>query len=105
MSSRPVSPDVEMHVCGTCDSHLVQPLDWQPLASECWQVTLRCPECESCATGAFTAEECEAFDEELERGTDAIVCELAALETANFADEIERFALALQADLILPEDF
>lgn len=102
---RPSTSDVQMHVCGTCDSPLVQPIEWQPTSTECWQVTLRCPECESCATGVFTAEEVEAFDEELDRGMDEIVCDLATLETSIFQDEVERFAAALQADLILPEDF
>jgi hypothetical protein len=47
----------------------------------------------------------EAFEEELDRGVDAVTREYKHLMRANMADEIERFVRALTADAILPEDF
>ena len=45
------------------------------------------------------------LEEQLDDGIAAILLDLKRLATANMADEIERFAAALEANLILPEDF
>jgi hypothetical protein len=55
--------------------------------------------------GVFTQENVEAFDEELDRGNDALARDYKRLMRANMADEVERFVGALEADAILPEDF
>jgi hypothetical protein len=47
----------------------------------------------------------EAFDAELDQGTDALVADLRRLIEANTEDEIARFVAVLKADLLLPEDF
>ena len=53
----------------------------------------------------FAQEHCDRFDDELERGTDALTRDYKRLMTANLADEIERFTRALEVDAILPMDF
>ena len=68
-------------------------------------MTLRCPNCEWVGTGVFEQEVVEAFDEELDRGTETLVGDLKALIRANMEEQVERFAEALENDLILPEDF
>ena len=55
--------------------------------------------------GVFDQDTVERFDEELDRGTEALVRDLKRLMRANMEDEIERFVGALAADAILPEDF
>lgn len=95
----------DLHVCGSCDSQLVYPLDWEEAGATHWEVTLRCPNCEWCGTGIFEQSAVEAFDEELDRGTEALVGDLRRLMAANMEEEIERFVNALEADAILPEDF
>ena len=70
-----------------------------------WEVSLRCPNCEWRGTGIFTQDAVEQFDEELDRGTDALSRDLRRLSHANMQDEIERFSSALDADHILPDDF
>ena len=45
------------------------------------------------------------FDEELDRGADALARDYKRLMRANMAEEIDRFVGALDADAILPEDF
>ena len=104
---QPPSSDalVAIHVCGGCQSQLVQPIDWDRVSPSCWRIELRCPECDWHGTGAFTEEEVAAYDEELERGTDQILSDLSTLAAANFEEHVERFCAALQADLIRPEDF
>jgi len=96
---------VDLHVCAECGSHLVYPLEWEESGATHWEVALRCPECESRDSGVYEQDVVERFDEELDRGTELLVRDLKRLMQANMEDEIERFVTALDADLILPEDF
>ncbi|HEX2103458.1 MAG TPA: hypothetical protein VHF51_07385 [Solirubrobacteraceae bacterium] len=100
-----VEPTEDLHVCASCDSELVYPVDWDEAGDTHWEVTLRCPNCEWSGTGVFEQDVVERFDEELDRGTEALVRDLKRLMQANMEDEIERFVSALQADHIVPEDF
>jgi hypothetical protein len=94
-----------LHICPTCESNLVYPVEWSEASSTHWEVILRCPNCEWSHTGVFDQETVERFDVELDRGMDDLVEDLQRLEYANMEDEINRFAAALVADQILPEDF
>jgi hypothetical protein len=95
----------DLHICGHCDSELVYPLDWDEAGATHWDVTLRCPNCEWTGMGTFDQAVVEAFDEELDRGTEALVADLRRLMHANMEEEIVRFVSALDADALLPEDF
>jgi hypothetical protein len=95
----------DLHVCGSCESQLVYPTEWDEAGTTHWEVTLRCPNCEWTGTGIFEQELVERFDEELDRGTEALVRDLKRLAHANMEDEIERFCSALDGDHIVPEDF
>ena len=103
---RPTSEAAEdLHVCRTCESELVYPVDWEEAGNTHWEVMLRCPNCEWNGTGVFEQDIVERFDEELDRGTEALVRDLLRLMRANMEDDVERFVTALRADAILPEDF
>ena len=95
----------QLHVCGGCASQLVHPVEWDEAGASHWEVTLRCPNCEWSTTGVFHQELVERLDEELDRGTEALVRDLKRLMHANMEEEIERFVAALRADQILPMDF
>jgi hypothetical protein len=95
----------DLHVCGTCDSELVYPVEWDEAGPEHWEVTLRCPNCEWVGSGVYEQDHVERFDEELDRGTEALVRDLRRLMRANMEDEIDRFVDALEAGHIQPEDF
>jgi hypothetical protein len=95
----------ELHVCPECGSNLVYPTKWSEADPEHWHVTLRCPSCEYTESGTFHQALADRFDEELERGTQAIVRDLRRLTRANMAEEIDRFVAALDADGIQPMDF
>ncbi|HEV2820037.1 MAG TPA: hypothetical protein VGW11_05980 [Solirubrobacteraceae bacterium] len=104
--ARPASASANgLHVCPTCASKLVHPIDWREHGPEHWEVTLRCPECYGRTTGVHHESLVEALDVELDQGTEALLADLRHLMAANFEDEIARFAAALEADLVLPEDF
>jgi hypothetical protein len=95
----------DLHVCASCESELVYPTEWDEASTSHWEVALRCPNCEWTGTGIFEQEIVERFDEELDRGTEALVRDLKRLMHANMEEEIERFVSALDLDQILPEDF
>jgi hypothetical protein len=97
--------DEDLHICGSCGSDLVYPTEWSEAGSRHWEVSLRCPNCEWHGTGVFEQSVVERFDAHLDLGTEAVVADLRRLLKANMEGEIERFVSALDADLILPEDF
>jgi hypothetical protein len=105
----PVQPqqdeERDLHVCPDCNADLVYPVAWEEADESHWSITLRCPNCEWADDGVFPQEQCDRFDDELERGTDALTRDYKRLMTANLAEEIERFADALEGDHILPMDF
>jgi hypothetical protein len=99
-------PTVEdLHVCPDCASGLVYPVEWEEADEVRWEVELRCPNCEWSTVGVYAQETVDRFDEELDRGSEALVRDLRRLTRANMEDEVERFVRALHADAILPEDF
>ncbi len=95
----------ELHICAVCSSDLVQPVAWQEASNSRWELTLHCPNCLWTETGTFDAEQIAAFEEQLEDGVRAVLDDLQRLARVNMSEEIDRFAAALHADVILPEDF
>ena len=95
----------ELHVCPTCSSDFVYPLDWAQAGDSHWSVDLRCPECEWHGSGVYDQEVLDRFDVELDTGTAAVIDDLTELTRANMEEEVDRFLTALRGDLILPEDF
>ena len=101
----PVEPIEDLHVCPDCDRGLVYPVEWEEVSSTHWEVLLRCPNCEWGELGVFDQVTVDRFDEELDLGTEALMRDLQRLTTANMEEEADRFASALESELILPEDF
>jgi hypothetical protein len=94
-----------LHICPECDSELVQPVDWAEAPQGFWELVLQCPNCFWTDEGVFEQEEVDALEERLDDGLTEMLSDLRRLTQANMSEEIERFAAALNADLILPEDF
>lgn len=94
-----------MHACPSCDSILVQPINWHEQGDGYWHVELRCPECEAWSRDSYSQSEVDRYDEELDRGGQELIEDLRALTRANMEEEADRFAAALASDSILPEDF
>jgi len=95
----------QLHTCFHCAGELVYPLDWSEEGPRHWRIVLRCPECESRREGVFDQAAVERLDDELDRGSSALLGDLRRMTHANMSEEIEFFARALEADLILPSDF
>jgi hypothetical protein len=102
---QPAQTQQDLHLCVECDSELVYPVQWEEAGRENWSVLLHCPNCDVFREGVFTQDNVELFDEELDRGADALARDYKRLMRANMADEIDRFVGALEAGAILPEDF
>ncbi len=94
-----------LHVCQECSRDLVYPTAWEEVAPDRWQLTLRCPNCESRRDGIFDREQVERLDEALEWGAYLVMVELRQLSYANRVAEVGRFVDALAGDNILPIDF
>ena len=95
----------DLHICPSCHSQLVYPTDWAPADESNWHVALRCPDCEWNGGGTYSQDVVDRLDEELDTGTEALLDDLNVLVRANMEEQIDRFAAALEHDLILPEDF
>jgi hypothetical protein len=99
------TPAEGLHVCIECRSDLVQPTSWGQVTAEHWELELHCPNCGHTREGVFDQDDVAALEERLDEGVEAILRDLQRLTHANMSDQIDRFAAALEADLILPEDF
>ena len=98
------APD-QLHLCFHCAGELVFPLDWSEEGPRHWRVVLRCPDCESRREGVFDQASVERLDDELDRGTSALLGDLRRMTHANMSEEVKFFIRALDADLITPGDF
>lgn len=93
------------HICPECRMPFVFPTEALEVDEWHFAVGLRCPNCDWEGAGVYDDEALERFDIGLDEGTRALVTALDALAAANARDEADRFAAALAADAILPEDF
>jgi hypothetical protein len=100
-----LAPVRQMQRCGQCESELVQPVAWKESFGSSWQVELRCPECEWHGSGVYSQREIDGYDRFLDDGAHALVADLRQLTRENMTVETNAFAAALEAGLILPEDF
>jgi len=103
-TSAPCTPD-QLHICFNCAGVLVYPLDCSAEGLRQCRILLRCPECESRREGVFEQAAVERLDDELDRGTGALLGDLRRMTHANMSEEIEFFIRALDADVITPSDF
>jgi hypothetical protein len=104
-AAAPAQPIDELHICPECDRDLVYPVDWEEASATHWAVELRCPNCEWSEVGTYDQATVDRFDEMLDFGTETLVKDLRRLMQANMEAEADRFAAALNANAILPEDF
>jgi hypothetical protein len=94
-----------LHICPECASGLVQPIDWTEAPQGFWELTLYCPNCDWSDEGVFDQDQVDALEETLDEGLTEMLSDLRCLTQSNMNEEIARFAAALHADLVLPEDF
>ena len=97
--------EVNLEVCPDCNCGLVYPVSWRETEDDCWEIELRCPNCEWAERGIHRHTDVERFDEVLNRGTDRLIDDLESLTRANMEADIDRFVAALATDSIVPFDF
>jgi hypothetical protein len=95
----------ELNVCTGCQSDLVQPMAWSETPDGRWDLMLECPNCGRSESGTFTRLQVEKLEDHLDEGLTEMIADLQRLTQANMAADVDRFVLALDAGLILPEDF
>jgi len=100
-----IGHEVGLHVCARCASTLVQPEWWEETEGGSWHVGLRCPDCEHRREGTYSQRVVDDYDERLNEGSDELSTAYRRLMRDNLVAEMERFAGALRAGAILPEDF
>jgi hypothetical protein len=101
-----VAKSTGLHVCPECSSKLVQPTCWEQTSPRGnWRLWRRCPECEWHGDGVHGEDEIDAYDEELDDGTEALASRLEELELEHMRQMVDVFATALEADLITADDF
>ena len=94
-----------LHICPECTSPLVQPLCWSEADEARWELVLACPNCDWTTAGVYNQSDVKDLEDRLEEGLADMLADLHRLTQANMADEVDRFIAALEANLILPEDF
>ena len=92
-------------MCPLCGCTLVYPIDWLRNTEATWNITLRCPNCETQRAVTLEREGVEEFNRELYHGAQALAREAESASRRNFEEEAERIVQALTRDLILPMDF
>ncbi len=88
-----------------CASELVQPGTWTAAEPQRWHVELSCPDCGWFGAGVYSQRALDRFDEILDEGAAVLVRTLQDLSEENMRADLELFTAAIEADLILPEDF
>ena len=106
---RPARPRVswpDLHVCPDCDRTFVVPLAvLDVIDDDRYLVELACTSCGWAAVRPEREERLEALDREVDRHLADMRDALELAELTRRLEEIDRFTLALRADLVLPEDF
>jgi hypothetical protein len=95
-----------LHVCDECGSGLVQPTQWEQAGDRGhWRLWRRCPECGWSVDAVHGEREIDAYDEELDAGTQALGEVLRQLVRENMQHVVDAFTAALEADLLTADDF
>jgi hypothetical protein len=101
------NPTTELDLCADCGRRFVVPaaiLEVVP-DNRHYVVELQCNNCAWTAVGTFDEDTMESMDRALDRSQAELARAERELYRENMLAEIDRFAAALAADLILPEDF
>ncbi len=96
---------VRLEHCPDCDATMVYPVSWRETEDDCWEIELRCPNCEWCVRGVYRHADVEKYDHVLNRATDRLIDDLHLLSAQNMREYVARFVALLRKDLLLPEDF
>jgi hypothetical protein len=91
--------------CTACGADFVHPVEWSPKDDDKWWMLLRCGACNTRREAIVSNHDAARFDRDLDIAEARILREADLLSREQLAEEAERFATALELDLIDAEDF
>ena len=95
-----------LHICDVCDRDFIVPVSVVDLIDhERCVVELTCTNCGTTSLSVHDDQALMELDRHLDAAQQAMRNTLDVLDVLDEAERVDRFAEALHADLILPEDF
>ncbi len=95
-----------LETCETCGRPFVVPVALLDLVDEgLYMLALHCKNCDRLSVGVHEDAELEALEQANEVAESEMQSALEIVSVAAFIDEVGSFTRALEADLVLPEDF
>lgn len=100
------TPQQGIETCRSCGEPFVVPVALLDLVDEgLYLLALHCKNCDQLSTGVHEDAELEALEKANERAEAEMRSALEIVEVARFIDELGDFTRALEANVVLPEDF
>lgn len=95
-----------LETCVTCGQPFVVPVALLDLVDEgLYLLALHCKNCDRLSTGIHEDAELEALEKANEVAEAEMHTALEIVSVARFIDEVSGFTRALEANVVLPEDF
>jgi hypothetical protein len=95
-----------LETCTACERPFVVPVALLDLVDEgLYLLALHCKNCDRLSTGVHEDAELEALEHAGERAQAEMESALEIVSVARFIDDLGGFTRALEAGLVLPEDF
>jgi hypothetical protein len=95
-----------LETCTACERPFVVPVALLDLVDEgLYLLALHCKNCDRLSTGVHEDAELEALEHADERAQAEMESALEIVSVARFIDDLGGFTRALEAGLVLPEDF
>jgi hypothetical protein len=95
-----------LHICNACDRDFIVPVSVVDLIDhDRCIVELQCTNCGIASLGVHDDRSLMELDRRMDRAQEEMREAIEVLEMAEELERVDRFVRALQADLILPEDF
>jgi hypothetical protein len=91
--------------CPACGADFVHPVEWSPEDAHKWWMLLRCGACDVRREAIVSNLDAARFDRDLDIAEARMRREADLLSREQLAEEVDRFATALQLDLIDAENF
>ena len=93
-------------MCGTCHHPFVVPVALLDMVDEgLYLLALHCKNCDRLSTGVHEDAELEALEQADETAQAEMESALEIVSVARFIDDVGDFTRALEAGVVLPEDF
>jgi hypothetical protein len=95
-----------LEVCIACHRPFVVPVTLLDLVDEgLYLLALHCKNCDRLSTGVHEDAELELLERRDALTASRMEAAVEIIDVARFLDDLDSFTRALQADLVLPEDF